>query len=110
VVFELPNRVIPEVFFSLVDALKHLAYIEWFTPLPATPDPKHGMYRVSRLMENGCRSASIIPVESIIHNIHLIPRFGPVVPQEWGSFTVLELCNTFYVNPFANVYSYLTYV
>ena len=104
VVFELPNRVIPEVFSSPDTPPKHLAYIEWFTPLLATPDPKHGMYRVSRLTENGRRSASIIRVESIVHSVHLIPHFGPVMPQEWNSFTVLELCNTF-----ADVHSYLTF-
>jgi hypothetical protein len=110
-VFELPHRVIPEV-FPLVDTMppKYLAYVEWFTHLPATKDPKHGMYRVSRLMEGGQRNASVIPVDSIIRSIHLIPRFGPVVPQEWNSFTVLEQCQIFYVNPFVDVHSYLTFV
>jgi hypothetical protein len=108
VVFQLPNRAVPEVFSSLVDTPpKHLAYVEWFTPLPATPDPKHGMYRVSRLTANGFRSASVITVDSIVCSIHLMPHFGPVVPQGWNSFTVLEHCNTFYVNPFADVHSYL---
>ncbi|KAG1732574.1 hypothetical protein EDB19DRAFT_1590342, partial [Suillus lakei] len=23
---------------------KHLMYVEWFTPFPATLDPRHGMY------------------------------------------------------------------
>ena len=109
VVFELPNRVIPEVFSTLDTPPRHLAYVEWFTPLPAMPDPKHGLYKVSKLTENGRRSASIITVESIVRSVHLIPRFGPVVPREWNSFTVLDLCNTFYVNTFANVPSYLTF-
>ena len=110
VVFELPNRVIPEVFSTLDTPPKHLVYVEWFTSLPARPDPKHGMYRVSRLTENGQQSASVISIESIICSVHLIPQFGPVMPQGWNSFTVLERCNTFYVNPFANVHSYLTFV
>ena len=110
VVFQLPNRIIPEVFSSLVATpSKHLAYAEWFSPLPAIPDPKHGMYKVSRLTENGRRSASVITVESIVCSIHLIPRFGPVMPREWNSFTVLEHCNTFYLNPFTDVHSYLTF-
>jgi len=67
------------------------------------------MYRVSRLAVNGHRSASIIRVETIIRSVHLIPQFGPVMPQEWNSFTVLELCNSFYINPFADVHSYLTF-
>jgi len=110
VVFELPNRVIPEVFSTLDTPPKHLAYVEWFTSLLARPDPKHGMYRVSRLTENSRRSASVITIESIIRSVHLIPQFGPVMPQEWNSFTVLERCNSFYVNPFADVHSYLTFV
>jgi len=86
VVFELPNRVIPEV-FSLPDTPpKHLAYVEWFTPLLATPDPKHGMYRVSRLTENGRRSASIIRVESIVRSVHLIPHCGEDGLSTWGEF------------------------
>jgi len=109
VVFELPDKAIPKVFGSLDTPPKHLAYVEWFTPIPATPDPKHGMYRVSKLMENGCRSASVIRAETIIRSVHLVPQFGPVMPQGWNSFTVLKLCNTFYINPFADVHSYLTF-
>jgi len=109
VVFKLPDSAISEVFGLHDTPPKHLAYVKWFTPIPATPDPKHGMYRVSRLMENGHRSASIIRAETIICSIHLVPQFGPVMPQDWNSFTVLELCNTFYINPFADVHSYLTF-
>jgi hypothetical protein len=106
-VFQIPSRVIPEVLDTTPP--KHLAYVEWFTHIPATPDPKHGMYRVSRLMVDGQRSASIIPLDLIMCSIHLIPRFGPAIPQEWNCFTVLEECNTFYVNMFADVHSYLTF-
>ena len=107
--FELPSRVIPEVFSAIDTPPKYLAYVEWFTPLPRSPDPKHGMYRVSRLIQDRRRSASVITAESIIRSVHLIPQFGPIVPQGWNSFTVLEHCNTFYVNPFADVHSYLTF-
>lgn len=110
IVFELPNRVIPEVFNTLNTPPKHLAYVEWFSPLPARPDPKHGMYRVSRPAEKSRRSASVIAVESIVRSVHLIPQFGPVMPRGCNSFTALELCNSFYVNPFADVHSYLTFV
>ena len=109
VVFELPDRVISEVFSEHITPPKYLAYVEWFSPLPPRPDPKHGMYRVSRLIENGHRAASVIDLKSIVRSVHLIPQFGPVKPREWNSFTVLDLCNKFYINPFADVDSYLTF-
>ncbi|KAH9984467.1 hypothetical protein BJV77DRAFT_1090480 [Russula vinacea] len=57
VVFQIPHRVIDQV-SSLLDTTPptYLAYVEWFTPLPSTPDPKHLMYRVSRSTQNGCRN------------------------------------------------------
>ena len=83
VVFGIPDQVISEVFTSSVDSPpKHLAYVEWFSPIPTTPDLKHGMYRVSRLMESGHRSASVIQVQSIVHSIYLILYFRPVKPHE----------------------------
>jgi len=109
VVFELPDRVISEVFSNDITPPKHMAYVEWFGPLSARPDTKHGMYRVSRLIENGHRAASVIALKSIVRSVHLIPQFGPVKPQEWNSFTVLDVCNKFYVNPFADVDSFLTF-
>ena len=63
----------------------------------------------SRAMPGGRRCASVIPVDSIIGSVHLIPRFGPVTPREWNSFSVLELCNTFYVNPFSSRDNYLRF-
>ncbi|KAN0109381.1 hypothetical protein V8E52_009353 [Russula decolorans] len=58
------------------------------------------MYKVTRMLRNGRRSASIIRVDTIL---------STTTPREWNTFTVLELCNTFYVNPFADVDSYLQF-
>jgi len=111
IVFQIPQHYIKEVFPS-TDTMPpaHLAYVEWFTPLPAVPEPKHLMYKVSRMISQRSWCTDIIPIESILHSVHLIPQFGPVMPQEWGSFTVLEQCHTFYINPFTDVRSYLTLV
>ncbi|KAF8259177.1 hypothetical protein EI94DRAFT_1780739 [Lactarius quietus] len=100
-VFQIPSQVVHNVFLNNT-TLSYLTYAEWFSPLPQTPDVNHlMMYKVSRSTHDGRQRASIIPVNSIIGSVHLIPRFGPVVPKEWRSFSVLELCNTFYVNPFS---------
>ena len=110
VVFQLPKKTIQEVCPSLdTSPPTHLAYVEWFSPLTTTPDPKHLMYRVSRLTQGGERRAGIIPVDWIRCSVHLLPRFGPVVPHDWNSFTVLEQCQTFYLNPFTDVESYITF-
>jgi len=111
VVFQIPSRWVRDMAPSLdTSPPTHLAYVEWFTPLATTPDPKHMMYRVSRQMQDGSRRASIIPVDWIRCSIHLLPRLGPVVPQDWNGFTVLDKCQTFYVNPFSDVDNYLNFV
>ncbi|KAG0695842.1 hypothetical protein DFH29DRAFT_953648, partial [Suillus ampliporus] len=51
---------------------KHLAYIEWFTPFPLTPDSRHGMYKITCFIHSGERVASIIPVSNIACSVHLI--------------------------------------
>lgn len=67
------------------------------------------MYKVSRLTHGGRRRAAVIPVDSIIGSVHLIPRFGPAMPQDWNSFSVLEQCSTFYVNSFSDRNNYLRF-
>ncbi|KAI9432280.1 hypothetical protein H4582DRAFT_2113196 [Lactarius indigo] len=115
VVFQLPYRAIPEVFPSLDTAVAalptHLAYVEWFSTIPTMPDANHLMYRVSRSMHNGHRHASIIPVSSIVSSIHLFPCFSHrTIPQDWNTYSVLELCHTFYINPFSDRDTYLRFL
>ena len=108
-VFQIPSKVFDVVFPSLdVSPPSHLAYVQWFSPIPTTPDPVHQMYKVSRLTQNDPRHAGIVPVESILCSVHLFPQFGPST-QDWDSFTVLERCQTFYINPFASKHSYFTF-
>ncbi|KAG1764356.1 hypothetical protein EDD22DRAFT_979080 [Suillus occidentalis] len=87
----------------------HLAYVEWFTPFQQ-PESHHGLYKISRLMCHGERLASIIDVSDIRRSVHLFPNFGAVVPREWMSSTVLELCPSFFVNSFSDRHAYLTIV
>ena len=102
VVFQLPNKIVPQVFPSQ-DATPptHLAYVKWFSPIPTTPDSNSLLYKVSRLVQNGRRVASVISVDSILSSVHLLPRFGEDTPA-WNTFSVLELCHSFYINPFSD--------
>ena len=111
VVFQIPSKVHARVFPSpeaAQTASAHLAYIEWFSSIPATPHPVHRMYKVSRSMRDNSRSASIIPVDTIISSVHLFPHCGPVIPDDWTLFSVLEHCQSFYINPFSSRDVYLT--
>ncbi|KAF8327524.1 hypothetical protein F5887DRAFT_898668 [Amanita rubescens] len=87
----------------------HLAYVEWFTPFQRAPDPKTGLYKVSRSFQQNARVASIVPVTDISQSIHLSPILGRSMPREWNSHTVLEECNTFLVNPFTDYRTYLLF-
>ena len=107
VVFQLPNKVIPRLFpYSDTAPPSHLAYVEWFTPIPAAPESDSGLYKISRMVRNGRRVASVIPVESILYSVHLFPRFGQDTAS-WNTFTALELCHSFYINSFSNRDIYL---
>ncbi len=90
------------VIFSLPEYTdERLAYIEWFTAF-AAPDPNHGMLKVNRQLDGTDHVASIVPISSIRCSVHLFPKFGLKVPEDWTSENVLEKCNTFYLNQFSD--------
>ncbi|KAJ7604990.1 hypothetical protein FB45DRAFT_1149638 [Roridomyces roridus] len=76
--------------FAGVVLPSHLAYVDWFSPFTAEPEPHHWMYKVKRSMKDGVQLSSVIPVANIRRSIHLLPRFGPVAPPKWTSSNVLE--------------------
>jgi hypothetical protein len=83
--------------------------VEWvLTPL-VTRDSNHGLHKVSRLMKDGHRQAGVIPLSSLVSNVHLLPRFGPSGQQGMNSYTVLEETASFYVNPFSDMDNYITF-
>ncbi|KAH9021194.1 hypothetical protein EDB85DRAFT_1872004, partial [Lactarius pseudohatsudake] len=112
VVFQLPNKVLSELFPSAdIAPPTHLAYVEWFSPIPTTPDSNSGLYKVSRLTRNGRCLAGVIPVDSIYSSVHLLPRFGQLEDiTGCNTFSVLELCHSFYINPFSSRDIYLLFL
>ena len=85
---------------------KYLAYVEWFMPFPASPDHNHLLYKISKLQVHSEQQVSIVPVQLIRQSVHLFPKFGPVAKDEWKSSNVLDLCQTFFTNPFSDHFSY----
>ncbi|KAL7282534.1 hypothetical protein ACG7TL_004005 [Trametes sanguinea] len=107
VVFALPRRTVDLLFPG--DGEKpsqYLAYVEWFTPFRTEPEPNHGLYKVSRVLENGLRVASIVPLSHIRRSVHLFPKFGASVPRNWTSSNVLDECSIFYLNSFLDRHCY----
>lgn len=88
---------------------EHHAYVEWFSKISGAPDRNHKMFKTMRLFRDGRRAASIIPISRIRRSVHLFPKFGQTAPRHWTSATVLEKCDTFYINPLSDRHSYVTF-
>lgn len=106
--FTLSDKICTQVFDDDVPFPGHLAYIEWFTTFQQLPHRDHKMYKISPEYKDGVRFASIVPVEQIVRSVMLFPQFGPVANREWTSDNILDICKTFYVNPFVDEHSYKT--
>ena len=95
------------MFTDGVDIPKHLAYIEWYSPLPDSPERNHLLYKVSPLKNaDGTHVCSVIPLANVRRSVHLFPKFGAFAPQDWTSTNVLDRCNTFFVNDFTDRHMY----
>ncbi|KAI0673077.1 hypothetical protein C8Q78DRAFT_970143 [Trametes maxima] len=109
-VFSLPDTALDFMFPALAPHQRpprHLAYVEWFSRFPASPERNSRMYKVFRSMENGERVASILPVSLMERSVHLIPKWSEAPsPRDWTSESVLDKCNVFYVNPFKDAHTY----
>ncbi|KAI9450403.1 hypothetical protein BJY52DRAFT_1206158 [Lactarius psammicola] len=106
VVFRLPKQVASSVFTGSCPPPTDLAYVKWFSPLTPASGGSHGMFRTSRSYHNGQRLAGIIPLADICWSVQLFLVFGPFAPWQWHGSTVLEDCNSFYINPFLDEHIY----
>ncbi|KAF9492148.1 hypothetical protein BDN71DRAFT_1483901 [Pleurotus eryngii] len=55
---------------------------------------------------DGSLITEVIPLVNIRQSAHLYPQFSPFAPVEWTSSTVLNKCDTFFVNMFTDGHMY----
>ncbi|KAI6033968.1 hypothetical protein BKA83DRAFT_4044264, partial [Pisolithus microcarpus] len=84
------------------------ALIHWFEHIVDEPDELTGMWMVKlSFIEDGTKNLSIIHVDSIIHNTHLLPIFGwEQVPPYINPHNSLDIYHSFYVNHFADHHAF----
>ncbi len=86
-----------------------LAHIEWYSKLKGGPED-HGMYKVQKLPHT---EGAILPLPQICQGCMLFPDFTNFVSNGtkasgWQSMTVLDSCNSFFVNNWQSKYVYQT--
>lgn len=108
VIFSLPDSHLQSLFTSGHFPPRHLAYIEWFSRFTTNPNPDLKMYKVSRVVSNSERLASIVPVSLIQRSVHLFPKWGqnPARIASWTTENVLDECDTFYLNSFKDRHTF----
>jgi hypothetical protein len=83
-----------------------LAYVEWFTAL-RTKDKVTGMYSITRSTRLGRRNAEVISVTCIVRACHLVGKTGREIDRTWTTDKVLEEANTFWVNNYIDVDTFI---
>ncbi|THU96311.1 hypothetical protein K435DRAFT_664760 [Dendrothele bispora CBS 962.96] len=100
-IFSLPSGKLDTLFAPNSMPPKHLAYVEWFTKFNQRADPYSGLHTVKRQ-----NASAVVPLETLQRSVHLIPKWSGTVPSGWTSESVLDDCDTFYLNVFKDDHSY----
>ncbi|KAF9486934.1 hypothetical protein BDN71DRAFT_1485414 [Pleurotus eryngii] len=107
VVFSLPESSLEVLFNDGIEVSQHLVFVEWFSAF-VNPERNHGLFKIRPLknLGDGSPITEVVPLVNIRRSAHLYPQFGPFAPVEWTSSTVLDKCDTFFVNTFADRHMY----
>lgn len=85
-----------------------LAYVTWFTRFKASPDPHIGMYQVEPAKDSrGQAQSTIISLTDIRQSCMLTPSRA-TWNKTWKTETVLDECQSFFVNNLQSKYTYYT--
>ena len=110
VIFSLTKSIVRNTFATGTAIPKYLAYVEWFSAFQESPNDDHLLYEIHKVTFEDKPVASIIPLYNIVRSVHLFPKFPSPLPEEWSSSSVLDDCDTFYVNSFSDRHAFHTIV
>ncbi|KAG1828883.1 hypothetical protein DFJ58DRAFT_719762 [Suillus subalutaceus] len=96
VIFSLPSKSVPLLVFANSQGFPLTSLTSnGFEPFTSAPDRHHGLYKLSRSLRGGGKSSKY----------RAIGQYS-VVPREWTSDTVLDNCNTFWLNSYIDRYTF----
>jgi hypothetical protein len=105
IIFKLPDRLIAILFGLDIESPGPLVYVEWFTKLHMKGQD-HQLYLVAHRKKDGEQETGIIHLDQIMQQCQLYPKFRPKLDHQWKSHSVLEQCDSFFLNPFADLLFY----
>jgi hypothetical protein len=113
VIFTLPDKLDRHGNMPSMYPKQPLAYVEWYSPLGPSANPKDGMmYKIkkAKTSDNKRVKGAIIPLSNIRQSCMLFPQFGLAdgSPLDWTSDNVLDKADTFYINNWSSKYNYHT--
>ncbi|KAG8865445.1 hypothetical protein FRC20_009827 [Serendipita sp. 405] len=79
-----------------------LAYVQYFSQPKQTPDKNINMYTVSREDRRGIRAGVVVPLDSIVRFVQLVPKFGATIHPNLTAENSADVCRDFYINSFAD--------
>ncbi|KAG8791859.1 hypothetical protein FRC12_007948, partial [Ceratobasidium sp. 428] len=99
--------------FQLPDRLHHLCdqklvYVEHFSIASPLPDARTGLHASKRVLADGIRVASVVPLSDIAMTCHLVPQYRLYRPEQRLNYLsdVLQLSEHFLINIFASYFFY----
>ncbi|KAH9031196.1 hypothetical protein EDB85DRAFT_2074138 [Lactarius pseudohatsudake] len=93
--------------FTYNETVYPCALIDRFKRVGWGPDPVAGMWRVQPEFMGSQPAQSVVHIETILHNVHLIPVFGSgSIPHRLHYSNSLDIFSMYYVNKYADHHSF----
>ncbi|KAH9040802.1 hypothetical protein EDB85DRAFT_2072152 [Lactarius pseudohatsudake] len=93
--------------FTYNETVYPCALIDRFKRVGRGPDPVTGMWRVQPEFMGSRLAQSVVHIETILRNVHLIPVFGSgSIPHRLHYSNSLDIFSMYYVNKYADHHSF----